>query len=71
MYQESLRDNWEFVKNEIRSNWGELSEEDLNTINGNIEGLVHTLQVRYSWRPDQARREVARFFDRVEQGHEL
>ncbi len=42
--EQLLEGNWQRVKGKIRSKWGQISEEELQTFSGNVEQLVGEIQ---------------------------
>ena len=62
--QENLTDwnrvegDWKQVKGKVREQWGKLTDDDLDVINGNQDQLEGRLQQRYGYAKDQASKEV-------------
>jgi uncharacterized protein YjbJ (UPF0337 family) len=46
------------VKGKIKEQWGKLTDDDLNVINGKQDQLAGKIQERYGYAKDQARREI-------------
>jgi uncharacterized protein YjbJ (UPF0337 family) len=46
------------VKGKIKEQWGNLTDDDLNVINGKQDQLERKIQERYGYAKDQARREI-------------
>lgn len=42
--QQTLKGNWNEIKGKLRDRWGQLSGEELESVHGNIEQLVGTIQ---------------------------
>jgi uncharacterized protein YjbJ (UPF0337 family) len=42
----------------VQEQWGKLTDDDLDQIQGRSEQLVGRLQERYGWARDEAKREV-------------
>ncbi|MDX1945035.1 MAG: CsbD family protein [Pirellulaceae bacterium] len=42
--QQTLRGNWNEIKGRIRSKWGQLTGDDLQAFDGNVDQLVGTIQ---------------------------
>lgn len=61
MNQDILKGQWKQLKGKAKQQWGRLTDDDLNLIEGNAEELVGRLQERYGYDRDQARREVERW----------
>jgi uncharacterized protein YjbJ (UPF0337 family) len=51
--------NWKQVKGKLKEEkWGQLTEDDLNVIDGRRDQLEGKLQERYGWAKDQVRKDV-------------
>jgi uncharacterized protein YjbJ (UPF0337 family) len=64
MNTDVLKGKWLQVKGEIKSQWGKLTDDDLDRIEGDAEKLVGRVQERYGYARDQAQREVDSFLNR-------
>lgn len=64
MNADVLKGKWLQLKGKVRSQWGKLTDDELDQINGNSEQLVGLLQERYGYAKDRAEREVNTFIDR-------
>lgn len=58
MNQDILKGNWHQLKGEIKSKWGELTDNELTEIEGDSEKLMGKLQEKYGWSKERANREV-------------
>jgi uncharacterized protein YjbJ (UPF0337 family) len=58
MNWDKLAGEWKQAKGKIRSKWGKLTDNDLETIAGKKDVLIGRLQERYGWKKDQAERDV-------------
>ena len=56
-----LKGKWQQLKGEARIQWGKLTDDDLDQIQGNIEKLAGKLQERYGYERAQADREAEDF----------
>jgi uncharacterized protein YjbJ (UPF0337 family) len=56
-----LKGKWQQLKGEARIQWGKLTDDDLDQIQGNIEKLAGKLQERYGYERAEADREVEDF----------
>ena len=61
-----LRGKWTQLKGEAKVQWGKLTGDDLDQIEGDAEKLVGKLQERYGYEQERARAEVDSFFARYE-----
>jgi uncharacterized protein YjbJ (UPF0337 family) len=64
MNQDVLKGKWLQMKGEVRRQWGKLTDDDLDQIQGNAELMAGKLQERYGWGRDEAQREVDAFMRR-------
>ncbi|MCB1800789.1 MAG: CsbD family protein [Gammaproteobacteria bacterium] len=58
MNWEQVKGNWNQVKGEIKSKWGDLSDDDLTRIDGEKDKLVGVIQERYGVSKEEAQRQV-------------
>ena len=63
-----LKGKWQQLKGEARVQWGKLTDDDLDQIQGNAEKLAGKLQERYGYAKDQAQQEVDDFIRRRQVG---
>ncbi|XZE55054.1 CsbD family protein [Planctomycetaceae bacterium SH139] len=57
--QQTLQGNWNEFKGRLRSKWGELTDDDVMTFNGDVDQLMGTIQRKTG----EARENVEQFFD--------
>jgi len=55
--------NWKQTKGKIRTQWGKLTDDDLDVIEGNREQLEGKIQERYGIAKDQVRKDVDTWLD--------
>ena len=67
MNQDQLKGMWHQIKGEAKAQWGKLTDDDLDQIEGNSEKLVGKVQERYGYAKDQAMAEVDRFTRRYDE----
>lgn len=58
MNQDTLRGQWTQLKGAVREQWGKLTNDDVDQIQGRAEQLVGKLEERYGIRRDEAQRQV-------------
>ena len=63
MNSDVLESKWQKLKGEIRSQWGKLTDDDLERIAGNKDKLIGMVQERYGYFWDEARQMVDRYLD--------
>jgi len=49
---------WHQIKGKVKEQWGKLTDDDLNVIEGRREQLEGKLQQRYGFAKDQVQRDV-------------
>ena len=64
MNSDVLKGKWLQLKGEVRRQWGKLTDDDIDQIEGNAETMVGKLQERYGWAKDEAEREFDDFLTR-------
>jgi len=58
MNDETLKGQWTQLKGRVREQWGKLTNDDIDQIQGRREQLVGKIQERYGIALDEARRQV-------------
>ena len=61
MNMDQLKGRWAQIKGEAKVQWGKLTDDDLDQIDGNAEKLAGRLQERYGYEREQAKRAVDDF----------
>jgi uncharacterized protein YjbJ (UPF0337 family) len=61
MNSDTLKGQWHQVKGEVKTQWGKLTDSDLDQIAGQSEKLVGVIQERYGYARDRAEKEVSDF----------
>lgn len=61
MNWDRIQGNWMQFKGRVRQKWGELTDDELDLIEGDREVLLGKLQERYGLAREEAEREVATF----------
>lgn len=64
MNSDILKGNWKQFRGEIQKQWGKLTDDDMDVINGEYDKLVGRMQERYGWDKEHAERELTDYFDR-------
>lgn len=60
--------NWKQFTGRAKEQWGKLTDDDLDTINGQREQLEGKLQERYGYGKDRIRTEVDDWVSRADRG---
>lgn len=61
MNSDTLKGQWHQLKGEVKTQWGKLTDNDLDQIAGQSEKLVGKIQERYGYAQDRAEREFRDF----------
>ena len=63
MNQDIMRGQWKQMKGKIKEWWGDLTDDDIQRIDGNRDVLVGALQQKYGYAKERALSEVQRRID--------
>jgi uncharacterized protein YjbJ (UPF0337 family) len=61
MNSDILKGKWLQLRGTVKKQWGKLTDDDLDKVNGDMDKLAGILQERYGYSREQARQEVSRF----------
>lgn len=61
MNSDTLKGNWEQVKGHVQKKWGELTNDEIDQINGSRKILAGKVQERYGRAQDEVEREIDEF----------
>ena len=61
MNKDILKGKWRQIKGDIRSWWGNLTDDDVDAIQGDTEKFIGKLQERYGWGRERAEQELNDF----------
>lgn len=64
MNNDQIAGKWKQLKGEAKRMWGELTDDELDQIEGNKDKLAGRIQERYGKTKEDAQREVDDFFSR-------
>jgi uncharacterized protein YjbJ (UPF0337 family) len=56
--------SWKQMKGTIKEQWGKLTDDDLDVINGRRNQLEGKIQERYGYQKDRVRQEVDDWYNR-------
>ena len=57
-----IEGKWKQLKGATKVKWGELTDDELDQIDGNKDKLAGKLQETYGWTKDQADREIDDYY---------
>jgi len=58
--QDVLKGKWKQMRGQVKQWWGDLTDDDLDQIDGSVDKLVGRLQERYGYAREDAQKEVDR-----------
>jgi uncharacterized protein YjbJ (UPF0337 family) len=64
MNQDTLKGKWHEWKGDAKIKWAQLTDDDIDLVDGNAEKLVGILQQRYGYAKDRAQQEVDAWMNR-------
>jgi uncharacterized protein YjbJ (UPF0337 family) len=66
MNRDTLKGQWMQLKGKVRQQWGKLTDDEIDQMQGNAEMLIGKLQERYGYQRERAEQEIDRWL--AEQG---
>jgi uncharacterized protein YjbJ (UPF0337 family) len=63
MNTDTFKGQWNQLKGRVRRQWGKLTDDDVDQIQGNAEILLGKLQERYGRSKDEAEKDLDRFLE--------
>jgi len=63
MNESILKGKWNQLKGTVKKQWGELTDDDLDVVEGNAQILSGKIQERYGKTKDEADKEIKEFED--------
>ena len=64
MNKDILQGKWMEMKGKVKEQWGKLTDDDIDKINGRSDQLLGLLQQRYGYAKEKAEEEYKQFMDR-------
>jgi uncharacterized protein YjbJ (UPF0337 family) len=61
MNRDTFKGQWMQLKGQLRRQWGKLTDDEVDQIQGNAEILIGKLQERYGYSREEAERELERW----------
>jgi len=65
MNKDILAARWTQLRGQLRENWGKLTDDDLDRVQGRWEQLIGLLQERYAFTKAKAEAELDAFLEKV------
>ncbi|MEY8713444.1 hypothetical protein A9B99_21080 [Mangrovibacter phragmitis] len=59
MNMTEISGDWKIIKGKVKEEWGKLTDDDLDVIEGKRDQLVGRIQERYGYAKERAEEEVA------------
>lgn len=59
-----IKGQWKEIKGEIQKKWGQLTNDDLDQVQGNVQALEGLLQKKLGFQQEHARTELSSFLER-------
>lgn len=66
MNSDQLKGHWNEFKGKIKEQFGKLTDDDLQVINGEVDQLVGKMQQYYGLSKEQAKKEIDNLFTRFD-----
>lgn len=63
MNEDRISGNWKQFKGKVQEKWGQLTDDDMDVVEGKREQLVGRIQERYGYGKDQAEKELKEWED--------
>lgn len=57
-----IQGKWKQLKGSVKEKWGELTDDEIDQIDGNKDKLSGKLQEKYGWAKDKADAEIDEYF---------
>lgn len=61
MNRDIARGNFNQIKGKLKQQWGKLTDDEIDQMEGNADILVGKLQERYGWNREEAERQAREF----------
>ena len=65
MNWDQIAGRWTQVKGNVKSEWGRLTDDDVDQVDGQQDKLIGRVQERYGVEREEAERQVSNWFSRL------
>lgn len=65
MNNDQIAGVWHQLKGEVRNQWGKLTDDDVEKINGDMEKLAGVIQERYGKTREEAHKDIDAWFKKL------
>ena len=66
MNKDILEGKWKQIRGEVQKEWGKLTDDEIDRIEGSRDKLAGSLQARYGYSKEEVKEKVADFMDRMD-----
>lgn len=66
MNKDQVQGKWKQMVGKVKEQWGNLTDDDIQQINGRMDVLYGKLQERYGIAREEAEKQVEKFLDRFD-----
>jgi uncharacterized protein YjbJ (UPF0337 family) len=70
MNRDTLKGQWMQVKGKVRQQWGKLTDDDVEKIQGNAEMLIGKVQEHYGKTREEVEKDLDRWFEQQRSGEQ-
>lgn len=63
MNTEQLKGNWQVFKGKVKEQWGKLTDDDLDVVDGKLEQLAGKMAIRYGIAKEEAMKQLNKTCD--------
>ena len=65
MNWDQIEGRWKQLRGDVKSNWGRLTDDDVNAVDGQRDKLVGLIQEAYGVEREEADRQIRNWFERL------
>ncbi|KJE33836.1 hypothetical protein UF64_19300 [Thalassospira sp. HJ] len=65
MNWDQIEGRWKQLRGDVKSQWGRLTDDDVNAVDGQRDKLVGLIQEAYGVEREEADRQIRDWFDRL------